>query len=108
MTLGKRLACKGTLLSFEGGREEVLNGRRGSYSFVHLATHKQTQRQLAVKIIDKTLLSARERNRLATEVDNQKSCRHSGILPLIETFETKHRLYIVMEAYVTLDVDSRC
>lgn len=74
---------------------------RGSYSFVHLAKHKQTNRTFAVKIVDKTLLTSRERSRLGSEVDIHKACKHENIVNLEETFETKHRLYLVMEAYVT-------
>lgn len=73
---------------------------RGSYSFVHLATHKNTKQTYAVKIIDKTLLSFKERNRLGSEVEIHKSCKHEHIVALEDTFETKHRLYMVMEAFV--------
>jgi len=70
----------------------------GSYSFVHLATHKQTKCTYAVKIIDKSLLTSKERDRIGTEVEIHKTCKHENIVSLEETFETKHRLYIVMEA----------
>jgi len=69
----------------------------GSYSFVHVATHKQTKSTFAVKIIDKSLLSSKERARLESEVQIHKSCKHENIVSLEEIFETKHRLYMVME-----------
>ena len=49
------------------------------------------------------MLTFKERSRLSSEVEIHKSCKHDNIVSLEDTFETKHRLYIVMEAFVYIN-----
>jgi len=71
---------------------------RGAFSVVHLAIHKKTGDQVAVKIIDKTVANAEEdEKRFKNEVAILKKVRHPNIIALIDIFETDSNLYLVME-----------
>jgi hypothetical protein len=101
--LAKKLECELPLLQsfIESSPTFVFfDFPRGTYSFVHLATHKETKAQYAVKVVDKTLLTSKQRERLYLEVDILKNLDHPFIISLEETFDTPDRLYILMEMWV--------
>lgn len=67
---------------------------------MHLGTHKETKKEYAIKIVDKTLMSYKERECLQLEVETLRLCDHPNIISIKETFDSKNRFYIVTEAYV--------
>jgi len=69
----------------------------GTSSFVHTATHIETNTEYAVKIIDKTSLSSKQRERLSLEVEILRNLDHPHIISLRDTFETDDSYYIVMD-----------
>ena len=68
----------------------------GSFATVKLAVHKKTGAKVAVKVIDKTGLKDLEEN-LQNEIDILKSIDHPNIVALKEIFDSKSKLYLVME-----------
>jgi len=70
---------------------------RGAFSVVKKATHKKTQEQVAIKIIDKKLVDKADLVLLAREIDIMKKVDHSNVLKLREVFETEDQIALAME-----------
>lgn len=69
----------------------------GAFSQVRLAESKTEAGQLfAVKIIDKTALKGKE-DSLENEIKVLRRLRHPNIVQLLETYEDKSKVYLVME-----------
>jgi Ca2+-binding EF-hand superfamily protein/tRNA A-37 threonylcarbamoyl transferase component Bud32 len=68
----------------------------GKFSKVHLCVHKVTLKKYAVKIIDKTGMTASERDLLRTEIAVLQLVNHPHIVHLKNVFETRSRIYIIM------------
>ncbi|CAG0915247.1 unnamed protein product [Notodromas monacha] len=70
---------------------------RGAFSQVKLAESKERPEQYyAVKIIDKRALKGKE-DSLENEIQVLRRLRHPNIVQLVETFEDKNKVYLVME-----------
>ncbi|XP_017754259.1 PREDICTED: calcium/calmodulin-dependent protein kinase type 1 isoform X2 [Eufriesea mexicana] len=69
----------------------------GAFSEVRLAESKEKSGQMfAVKIIDKKALKGKE-DSLENEIRVLRRLTHPNIVQLLETFEDKHKVYLVME-----------
>lgn len=79
---------------------EVLG--KGHFSVVKLARHCLTQELVAVKIIDKTKLTAEALQQLSLEVSllsRLSEHEHPNIVKLYQVINTKTKLYLVMGKY---------
>lgn len=70
---------------------------KGNFAKVKLARHVPTDREVAIKIIDKTQLNPSSLNKLFREVKIMKVTDHPNIVKLFEVIETEKTLYLVME-----------
>lgn len=69
----------------------------GAFSEVRLAESKEKPNQLfAVKIIDKKALKGKE-DSLENEIMILRKLKHPNIVQLLETFEDKTKVYLIME-----------
>lgn len=69
----------------------------GAFSEVRLAESKDRPGELyAVKIIDRKALKGKD-DSLENEINVLRKLKHSNIVQLLETFEDKHKVYLVME-----------
>nr|XP_018916976.1 PREDICTED: calcium/calmodulin-dependent protein kinase type 1-like isoform X2 [Bemisia tabaci] len=69
----------------------------GAFSEVRLAESKDKPGQMyAVKIIDKKALKGKE-DSLENEIKVLRRLTHPNIVQLLETFEDKHKVYLIME-----------
>lgn len=69
----------------------------GAFSQVVLGESKEHPGQLhAIKCIDKKALKGKE-DSLDNEIKVLRKLRHNNIVRLIETFEDKNKVYLVME-----------
>jgi serine/threonine protein kinase len=76
----------------------------GSNAQVKLAVHKDTGSKVAIKIIDKAHLEAKDsRNSLEKEIGIMKLLDHPNIVHLYDVYETREHLFLVLE-YVTGDL----
>ena len=62
-----------------------------------LAVHKLTQKQVAIKIIDKTKLNVDEYCKVQTEIRLLSVMRHKNIIKLYSVLETNLEIFMVME-----------
>ncbi|KAH6573884.1 hypothetical protein BASA50_007475 [Batrachochytrium salamandrivorans] len=69
----------------------------GNFAKVKLATHKLTNGEVAIKVIDKTQLDEKKLGKLYREVRIMKLLHHPNIVKLYEVIETKSTVYLVME-----------
>jgi len=74
----------------------------GAFAVVRLATHNETEKQYAMKIVDKQKMSLVQTDRnvkdvLMTEVEVLKKLNHPNILKLFQVFDTKSTLFMVLE-----------
>jgi MAP/microtubule affinity-regulating kinase len=70
---------------------------KGNFAKVKLARHRLTGVEVAVKIIDKTQLSASSLQKVIREVRIMKMLDHPNIVKLFEVIETDKTLYLAME-----------
>ncbi|KAI3352669.1 hypothetical protein L3Q82_020144 [Scortum barcoo] len=70
---------------------------KGNFAKVKLARHTLTEREVAIKIIDKTQLNPTSLQKLFREVSVMKILNHPNIVKLFEVIETEKTLYLVME-----------
>lgn len=70
---------------------------RGNFAVVRLLQRKSDGKHFAAKIIKKSSLKKEERETLDEEVKILKKLKHPNINSLIETLDTKHHLYLVLE-----------
>lgn len=83
--------------------EEYVIGKelgRGRFSTVCDCVHKVTGARYAVKIIEKSSIEPEEKALLRTEIAVLKLVNHPNIIKLQGVFESRSRLYIVMEKLV--------
>lgn len=69
----------------------------GNFAKVKLATHKLTGQEVAVKVIDKSVLDEKKLSKLYREVKIMKGLHHPNIVKLYEVIETKNTVFLVME-----------
>lgn len=67
----------------------------GAFSVVHIATHRETRKQVAVKCIAKTSLAALDAKALKQEVEIMKKLDHPNLVPLLDYFEESRYYFIV-------------
>ncbi|XP_052393875.1 serine/threonine-protein kinase MARK2 isoform X15 [Carassius gibelio] len=70
---------------------------KGNFAKVKLAKHVLTDKEVAVKIIDKAQLNSSSLQKLFREVRIMKLLNHPNIVKLFEVIETDKTLYLVME-----------
>jgi len=72
---------------------------KGSFSVVHRAISKATKEEVAIKVIQKSLVAVddKTKKRLATEVEILRKVNHPNIIPLKDIIDTTDKLYLVME-----------
>jgi len=70
---------------------------RGNFAVVRKVQRKSDGKYFAAKIITKKSMKPRDLKKLGDEVDILKQLSHPNINRLIETFDTKNHLYIVLE-----------
>lgn len=80
---------------------------RGAYGTVHLAKRDNDNKsKYALKILDKLFLSKNEKTDDALiERIILTMCNHPGIIKLISTFQTKNKLFFVLEYAKNKDLD---
>eukprot|EP00743_Colponemidia_sp_Colp-15_P000268 GILK01000315.1.p1 GENE.GILK01000315.1~~GILK01000315.1.p1 ORF type:complete len:356 (-),score=65.20 GILK01000315.1:193-1176(-) len=69
----------------------------GSFATVKKAINKATEREYAVKIVDRSNLEAEDEAALQTEVEILQRVDHPHVVSLHEIFDEKSKLYMVME-----------
>lgn len=75
-------------------------GRRigsGSFAVVWRSWHRQSGRRVAVKEIDKKLLSPKVSENLLKEISILSTIDHPNIIRLFESIETEDRIFLVLE-----------
>jgi serine/threonine protein kinase len=70
---------------------------QGRFSTVYQCKNIKTQEVAAVKFIDKTNISDKEKLLLREEIDIVKTVHHPNIVAIKEVFETEESVHIVME-----------
>jgi len=70
---------------------------KGSFSTVKRGRNKATGKEFAVKIIQKKFIKL---HLLEREIKIMKQLKHDHILPLIEVFENKDNIYLVLELVI--------
>lgn len=68
----------------------------GNFAVVKYCRHRPTNREYAMKVIDKSKLRGKE-NMIENEIMLMKICDHPNIVKLFEEFETNTEIFLVME-----------
>jgi tRNA A-37 threonylcarbamoyl transferase component Bud32/Ca2+-binding EF-hand superfamily protein len=68
---------------------------KGKFGLVKHAIHKETGKEVAIKIMSKKLNNDLELTK--TEIDILKICHHPNIIKLYDIFDTADYIYIIME-----------
>ncbi|CAF1076210.1 unnamed protein product [Rotaria sp. Silwood1] len=69
----------------------------GHFAIVKLARHVFTQKEVAVKVIDKTKLDDISKAHLFQEVMCMKLVQHPNVVRLYEVIDTPNKLYLILE-----------
>ncbi|CAF3421098.1 unnamed protein product [Rotaria socialis] len=69
----------------------------GHFAVVKLARHVFTQKEVAVKVIDKTKLDEISKAHLFQEVQCMKLVQHPNVVRLYEVIDTPNKLYLILE-----------
>ena len=70
---------------------------KGKFGLVKLGVHRGSGRKVAIKIINKKLVSAIDVQQVKTEIDILKIAKHPNIIQLYDVFENENYIYIIME-----------
>ncbi|CAF2829151.1 unnamed protein product [Rotaria sp. Silwood2] len=70
---------------------------KGHFAVVKIARHVFTQKEVAVKVIDKTKLDEISRIHLLQEVECMKLVQHPNVVRLYEVIDTSNKLYLILE-----------
>jgi serine/threonine protein kinase len=70
---------------------------RGTFAAVHLCTRISDGVEFAVKVFDKSAMSAKEAVSLTSEIDILRKVEHPNVVRLHETYDTDSHYYLVME-----------
>ena len=68
----------------------------GNFAVVKQSKLKGTEKEFAVKVIDKSKLKGKE-SMIENEIYLMKACNHPNIVKLFEEYETKQEIYLIME-----------
>jgi len=85
---------KGKLAQFYSIQEKL---GRGNFAVVRKVQRRSDGKYFAAKIINKRTMKAKDLDLLGKEVKILKMLKHPNINQMIETFDTKNHLYIVLE-----------
>uniref|UniRef100_A0A3B4AXN3 protein kinase C n=1 Tax=Periophthalmus magnuspinnatus TaxID=409849 RepID=A0A3B4AXN3_9GOBI len=75
--------------------DEVLGS--GQFGVVYGGKHRETGRDVAIKIIDKLRFPNKEESELKNEVAILKTVQHPGVVSLQAMFESPEKVFVVME-----------
>ncbi|XP_076443092.1 serine/threonine-protein kinase D1-like isoform X2 [Babylonia areolata] len=75
--------------------EDVLGS--GQFGIVYGGRHRKTNREVAIKVIDKLRFPTKQEAQLKTEVAILQNLHHPGVVNLEQMFETPERIFVVME-----------
>ncbi|XP_055879880.1 serine/threonine-protein kinase D1-like isoform X5 [Biomphalaria glabrata] len=75
--------------------EDVLGS--GQFGIVYGGRHRKTNREVAIKVIDKMRFPTKQEAQLKIEVEILKNLHHPGVVNLEQMFETNERIFVVME-----------
>ena len=70
---------------------------KGKFGLVKLGVHKESGREVAVKIINKKLVGPVDVQQVKSEIDILKIAKHPNIIKLYDVFENEKLIYIIME-----------
>ena len=70
---------------------------KGKFGLVRLGIHKESGRKVAIKIINKKLVSTLDLEQVKTEVEILKIAQNPNIIRLYDVFENEKYIYIIME-----------
>ena len=70
---------------------------KGKFGLVKLGIHRGNGRKVAIKIINKKLVTAIDVQQVKTEIDILKIAKHTNIIQLYDVFENENYIYIIME-----------
>jgi calcium/calmodulin-dependent protein kinase I len=94
---GKKSSTPGGKRTFKDSYTVGKDLGSGAFSVVKLATHKASNRDTAVKIIQKKKLSEEDLAALMTEISILCELDHPHIIKCFETFDEGNEFYIVTE-----------
>jgi serine/threonine protein kinase len=69
----------------------------GKFGLVRLGIHKESQRKVAIKIMNKKEMKTQDLELVRTEIEILKICQHPNIIRLYDVFENYDHIYIIME-----------
>ena len=69
---------------------------KGKFGLVKLGIHRGSGRKVAIKIINKKLVTAIDVQQVKTEIDILKIAKHPNIIQLYEIMETPEKIYLVL------------
>ena len=70
---------------------------KGKFGKVKLGVHKQSGKQVAIKIINKNFLEGVDLEQIKSEIDILKIAKHPNIIKLYDVYENDKYIYIIME-----------
>jgi len=70
---------------------------KGKFGLVKHAIHKESGKEVAIKIMAKKNMSTSDLELAKTEIDILKICNHPNIIKLYDVFDTPDYIYIIME-----------
>ena len=70
---------------------------KGKFGQVKLGIHKESGKQVAIKIINKKYVEDMEFEEIKSEIDILKIAKHPNIIKLYDVFENEKYIYIIME-----------
>ncbi|KAK4336749.1 hypothetical protein RND71_043764 [Anisodus tanguticus] len=75
--------------------DEILGS--GQFGIVYGGVHRTTEKAVAIKVIDKLRFPTKQESQLKNEVSILQNIHHPGVVNLEKMFETKERIFVVME-----------
>lgn len=69
----------------------------GQFGIVYGGKHRKTNREVAIKVIDKMRFPTKQEAQLKNEVSILQNLHHPGVVNLEKMFETPERIFVVME-----------
>lgn len=70
---------------------------KGKFAEVKRAIDKKTKEPFAVKVITKDKVKSGDQSKLKTEIDIMKKVSHPNCVSFTEVYESRTKLYIIME-----------
>lgn len=76
-------------------QDEILGS--GQFGIVYGGVHRNSGRQVAIKMIDKLRFPTKQEAQLKNEVSILQNLQHRGVVNLEKMFETPEKIFVVME-----------